>query len=44
MCEFGSDDGVDESTNPLQILSKYPHLTRSFDTYDREEIKMNLSA
>jgi hypothetical protein len=39
--EFGSDH--DPWNYRLRILSN-PHLTHSFDTYDREEMKMNLSA
>jgi hypothetical protein len=43
MCQFaGSDHGLSEVR--VQILSNYLHPTHSFDTYDRQEMKMNLSA
>jgi hypothetical protein len=41
VCEFGSDHGVHEFR--LRILSNYPHVIQPFDTYDRNEMKMNLS-
>jgi hypothetical protein len=41
MCEFGADHGVHEICG--RILSKNLHVTHSFDTYDRDEMKMNLS-
>jgi hypothetical protein len=42
MSEFGSDHGVNENLG--RILSKYAHLTHSFDIYDTDEMKMILSA
>jgi hypothetical protein len=42
VCEFGSDHGVHEFR--LRILSNYPHVIQPFDTYDRNEMKMNVSA
>jgi len=42
MCEFRSDHAVHEICG--QILSNNLHVTHSFNTYDKKEMKMNLSA